>query len=188
MFLALSLIAVALLSRFFKSLSNVAVTEQLWQVRAKVFPSKKVRELQETRDELLRLRQERSNTSSQDNFAKWARLDREFQRVKKVYDLKTGDVSASRQTLSMTVRITKWLLSTGLTSAVVLYAGRSPVVWLPYGLLPSIAERVVALPSAPRGSVSAGFWVFAVNSSLNSCVGIYSFMTTRDEKHKGKPQ
>lgn len=142
-------------------------------------PSQTVRELQDTRDQLMKLREERSNTSSQDNFAKWARLDREFQKVKKVYDAKTGEVAAARQSLSSTIRILKWVLSTGLNSVVMIYYRKQPVVWLPYGLLPKWAERIVALPSAPLGSVSASFWVLAVNSMLDTSLNFYRFLRSK---------
>ena len=176
------LVLLVLLSRYVKSFSNGVLTERVWQIKTKLFPSQEYREFQETRDELMRLRKERANTSSQDNFAKWARLDREYQRVKKIYDAKNNEVGSSRQKLSTIVRVVKWLLSTGLRTGTMIYFRKEPVVWLPHGMLPSIGERIVAMPSRTRGSVSASFWVFAVDSTFSTCYGIVKFLKTKNDK------
>lgn len=173
MFVILWLLAVVLVSKKLKSIPNARLTEVVWQVFTAVMPSKEVKELRAVRDELMRVRQERSNTSSQDEFAKWARLDREHLALKKKYDAMNANVGHLRQKVTWIVRGYKWVSTSGFKLLVQFYYRRTPIVWVPFEALPSIVERILAFPMAPKGSISVVFWLFATDTSVSAMLNLY---------------
>lgn len=183
MYLALSLALIVLFARLVTSVTSVHMTEMFWQIWTSYAPSYAIRQLRSKRNEMIKVRQERSNTSSQDEFAKWARLDREHQRLKKEYDAMNSEVAATRQKVMLFVRVTKWILSTGLLWVVQWLYRKSPVVWLPYNSLPHRVEWFIALPSAPLGSISVVTWVLSLNTAVSTLTNLSKRWSLRKKAH-----
>lgn len=177
MILAFALIFVIFLTRFIASVSTPKATNYVWEFWAKVAPSSSMRQLRAKRDELMKVRSERSNTSSQDDFAKWARLDRQHLKLKKEYDSMNTTVMGKRQKLASLISVAKFLVSKGLLWSIMWYYRRSPVVWLPHKALPHKLEQMLSLPFAPRGSISVANWVYSVDATIKASVKLYNGFT-----------
>lgn len=178
MILALILVAFILITRFIASTSTPKATNYVWEFWARVAPSSSMRELRAKRDELMQVRTERSNTSSQDEFAKWARLDRQHQKIKKEYDTMNTTVQGNRQKLASLISGLKFLVSKGLMWSVMWYYRKSPVVWLPHHALPHRVEQMLALPFAPIGSISVANWVYSVEATIKAGSKLYKSFTS----------
>ncbi|KAJ6264281.1 hypothetical protein Dda_0426 [Drechslerella dactyloides] len=126
-----------------------------------MMPSKASSDLENMRRhqlEVLRIRKEMSNTSSQDEFAKWAKLRR--QHDKKVAELEklSETVGAQKLKFSRIVSSSRWLLFSILGAFLQFWYRKEPVLWLPKGWLPGVVEWGLSFPQAPQGSVSANIW------------------------------
>jgi tail-anchored protein insertion receptor len=90
-------------------------------------------------------------TSSQDEFAKWAKLNR--QHDKQIDDLKKVNsiVDGHKAKFQRAVRMTVWLGTTGIKGGVQWWYKKEPVFWLPAGTFPYWVEYIVAFPKAPKG-------------------------------------
>jgi tail-anchored protein insertion receptor len=101
--------------------------------------------------QLLRTSADLKSTSSQDEFAKWARLNR--QHDKQIEDLKklNSAIDSHRAMFRRVVRIGVWLGTTGVKGGVQWWYSKEPVFWLPAGTFPVWVEWIVAFPKAPKG-------------------------------------
>src|SRR5947207_15688000 len=89
------------------------------------------------------------STSSQDEFAKWARLNR--QHDKQIEDLKriNSIVEGHQAKFRRVVRMMVWLGTTGVKGFVQWWYKKEPVFWLLAGTFSYWVEYIVAFPKAP---------------------------------------
>jgi len=109
--------------------------------------------------EILTLKNDLSRTSSQDEFAKWAKLRRKMD--SKIADLEkmTSELHVSKASFELKFKGLLWFITNGIQFLMVAWFRRSPVFYLPLGWF-GPAERVLALPFAERGSVSIAIWFY----------------------------
>ncbi|KAF3924187.1 hypothetical protein ABW21_db0201001 [Orbilia brochopaga] len=108
--------------------------------------------------EVLKIRKEMSNTSSQDEFAKWAKLRRQHDRKCAELEILSEIVGAQKMRFTRIVSSCRWLLFSVLGVFLQFWYRKEPVLWLPKGWLPSIVEWGLSFPQAPQGSVSTNIW------------------------------
>lgn len=140
-------------------------------------------EQRKLRADVFATKQQLAKTSSQDEFAKWAKLRRKvdkgiadldklsmfpflFSRSALTRLLLTttpfttdGTLSSSRTTFTLLFKGLMFILTTLLPFAVTSYYGKTPIFWLPpggnwFGPL----GWFLSLPRAPAGSVSSTMW------------------------------
>jgi tail-anchored protein insertion receptor len=111
----------------------------------------KISEQKSLQSQILQTSATLKSTSSQDEFAKWARLNR--QHDKQIDDLKTVNsvVDGHKAKFRRVVGITVWLGTTGVKGGVQWWYKKEPVFWLPAGTFPYWVEYIVAFPKAPKG-------------------------------------
>lgn len=146
-----------------------------------------------------------TNTSAQDDFAKWARLRRQHDKAKEKYD-NEGNSTTPNGTTSTAVAI--WKLITLPTSAraqesfrgnfnqittalrflgtqgvnfiVNTYYTKEPMFWLPQGWVPYQVEWILSFPRAPVGSISVNVWGIACGAVIGMAIeGIVALWTLR---------
>jgi tail-anchored protein insertion receptor len=102
-------------------------------------------------NELLKTSASLKSTSSQDEFAKWARLNR--QHDKQIQDLQklTTVVDGHKAKFKKGAGMLIWVGTTGVKGVVQWWYSKQPVFWLPAGAFPAWMEYVLAFPKAPRG-------------------------------------
>lgn len=100
------------------------------------------------------------STSAQDDFAKWARLNR--QHDKQIQDLQTltSAIESHKSKFRRGARILLWVGTTGVKGGVQWWFNRAAVFWLPAGTFPYWVEYVLAFPKAPRGTTVLGIVSF----------------------------
>ncbi|PWW75263.1 hypothetical protein C7212DRAFT_322688 [Tuber magnatum] len=140
--------------------------------------SQDVRNQQALQKEVVMLRAELRGTSSQDEFAKWARVRRSLD--KKVADLEklTGSVGAIRTKFDAQTGFVRWVSTSGVGWAISLWYCREPIFWIPEGWVPGYVEWGLSFPKAPIGSVSIQVWTFAVTQVLRVVAPIVGSLIT----------
>ncbi|KAI9924001.1 hypothetical protein ASPWEDRAFT_101176 [Aspergillus wentii DTO 134E9] len=120
--------------------------------------SKNAREQTRLKREALELKRDMNNTSSQDEFAKWAKLRRRHDKAMEQYEAMNKTISAQKTTFEYSVKTARWLSTNGLKIFLQFYYSKTPVFALPEGWLPYYVLWILSFPRAPLGSVSIQVW------------------------------
>jgi len=123
--------------------------------------STKAAKTTQLRNEVVRLQREMASVSAQDNFAKWARLRREHDKAKDVYDKNVSQTSGFRSSFDSILNKLRWLGTQGVNFLVNGWFSKQGMFWLPRGWVPYAGEWVLSFPRAPLGSVSVNVWGMA---------------------------
>ncbi|KAK6356595.1 GET complex subunit get1 [Orbilia javanica] len=139
----------------------VSLAPAIWGMYTRIVPSKAsadTESLRQQQTEVLKIRKEMAATSSQDEFAKWAKLRREHDKKAAELEKLSEIVAAHKMRFSQVVSTTRWLLFSALGFFVQFWHRKEPVFWLPIGWVPDYVEWGLSFPQAPRGSVSVNVW------------------------------
>ncbi|BCS00766.1 guided entry of tail-anchored proteins factor 1 [Aspergillus luchuensis] len=132
----------------------------LWLLYLKVptSTSKKFREQNRLKREVVQLKRDMNNTSSQDEFAKWAKLRRKHDKTMEEYEAINKQLSSQKTSFDWGVKIVRWFGTSGLKFFLQFWYSKTPVFHLPEGWLPYYVAWVLSFPRAPMGSVSIQIW------------------------------
>ncbi|KAH0613145.1 uncharacterized protein H6S33_009525 [Morchella sextelata] len=122
--------------------------------------------------EILLLRAQLRATSSQDEFANWAKLSRALDKKVAEFEKLNTSISAARVAFDSKTRVVRWILTSGLRWFVLFWYNKEPMFWMPEGWVPGYVEWALSFPKAPIGSVSIQVWSFAVGQVVNLISGI----------------
>ncbi|GIJ82441.1 GET complex subunit get1 [Aspergillus pseudoviridinutans] len=136
--------------------------------------SKNAREQSRLKREVVLLKRDMNNTSSQDEFAKWAKLRRKHDKAMDEYETMNKKLTAQKTSFDWSVKIARWLSTNGLKIFLQFYYSKTPVFALPAGWFPSYVEWVLSFPRAPRGSVSVQVW----NSVCATAIAVMAEIVT----------
>ncbi|RMJ26429.1 hypothetical protein PHISP_02701 [Aspergillus sp. HF37] len=120
--------------------------------------SRKAREQSRLKREALALKREMNNTSSQDEFAKWAKLRRKHDKTMEGYEAMNKSLTAQKSSFDWAIKIARWLSTNGLKVFLQFYYTKTPIFALPAGWFPYYVQWVLSFPRAPLGSVSIQVW------------------------------
>lgn len=132
------------------------------------------------------MRRDLQATSSQDEFARWAKLrrqhDKMLEQLEKMsacpsllnlvehkrrahrtqadtsYAATELGLDGSRAKFDKYVSTTRWVSTRGMKWFLPFWYSREPMFWLPHGWFPYYAEWLISFPRAPMGSVSVVSW------------------------------
>ena len=135
---------------------------------------------------MIRLKREMNATSSQDEFAKWAKIRRSHDKALAQYDEKSktspiytkvcmaslesfanvyvplaNNLKSFKSTFDRTVSTLRWSGTNGLRFFLQFWYSKHPLFWIPRGWVPGYVEWLLAFPRAPTGSVSIQIWGIA---------------------------
>ncbi|PWY86286.1 protein get1 [Aspergillus heteromorphus CBS 117.55] len=132
----------------------------LWilYLKAPTPTSKKAREQNRLKREALALKRDMNNTSSQDQFAKWAKLRRRHDKTMEEYEAINKQLSSQKTSFDWSVKTARWLSTTGLKLFLQFWYSKTPVFMLPEGWVPYYVAWILSFPRAPLGSVSIQVW------------------------------
>lgn len=132
-------------------------------------------ELSAKRAELVDINKQRKSVSAQDEYARWTKLNRQFDKI-------NGEVAAMTEAISSEkLKFTKavGVLISLLTAAPVWFSRvwyrKAILFYFPPGVLPHYVEWALALPFVTTGGVGLTIWMMAVNSVLGSIVEVVLF-------------
>ncbi|RYO81204.1 hypothetical protein DL766_002998 [Monosporascus sp. MC13-8B] len=111
--------------------------------------------------EFLEVRHELNATSSQDQFAKWAKLRRQHDKLLEQLEKTKISGDATKTKFDSTVGVVRWAATSGLRFVIPFWYAKQPMFWLPKGWFPYYVEWILSFPRAPLGSVSITSWQLA---------------------------
>jgi len=197
----ISLLLLVLLLQILVYLINTigakSINDLAWAAytRLPISASKLPREQLILRNDVLKLKREMHGTSSQDEFAKWAKIRRQHDKKQAEYDQKTEQMKSTRSQFDTVVTGARWFLTTGLRTFLQFWHAKTPVFTYPRDWLPWYVEWVLGFPRAPYGSVSVQVWgtvcgvvVALVGDTIGSTVvTLLSKRQARAKKGKKEP-
>lgn len=110
--------------------------------------------------EILANKAELNATSSQDQFAKWAKLRRKLDKGLADLEKLNGSLSSHRSRFTSLFSTLLYVFTSGLQLVLCWYYRRQPVFWLPYGWTPNAVSWVLSFGGGPKGSISVTAWSF----------------------------
>ncbi|KAK4167349.1 CHD5-like protein-domain-containing protein [Cladorrhinum sp. PSN259] len=116
--------------------------------------------------EYLAVRHELNATSSQDQFAKWAKLRRQHDKLLEELEKKKSAQDATRVSFDRYLTTARLISTRGLQWFLPFWHSREPMFWLPSGWFPYYVEWFASFPRAPMGSVSIVVWQMACTGML----------------------
>lgn len=107
-----------------------------------------------------------NSVSAQDDFARWAKLRRQHDKVSDEYNKTSASLSANKAQFTAVVGTARWLGTNGLRLILQFWFSKWPMFWIPRGWLPGFGEWLLSFPRAPIGSVSVQMWSMACASVI----------------------
>jgi hypothetical protein len=136
--------------------------------------------------EYLKVRKELNATSSQDQFARWAKLRRQHDKLLEQLEATKKGLDAAKSKFDTALTGARFLLTRGPQLILPFWYGKEPVFWLAHGWFPYWAEWFFSLPRAPLGSVSVASWqvacVMFISMIADLTTGTYSLVASGKQK------
>ncbi|KAK2047598.1 CHD5 domain-containing protein [Colletotrichum somersetense] len=171
-----SLLVVIFVLEVFSHLVNTigaaTINNLLWTLLnyLPISTSKAARQHRQLQAEFLKTRKELNATSSQDEFAKWAKLRRTHDKQLEQLEKSKQSQETARSKFDTYLTGFRWLLTKAPQYGLPFWYSKEPMFWLPYGWFPYYAEWILSFPKAPIGSVSIASWQLA-------CSGMVTLVT-----------
>ncbi|KAI0472439.1 CHD5 domain-containing protein [Xylaria cf. heliscus] len=128
--------------------------------------SKQAGEKNKLQKEYLAIRRDLNATSSQDQFAKWAKLRRQHDKQLEQLEKLKASHDAAKAKFDRTVGIIRWCATSGVKFLLPWIYGTEPMFWLPSGWFPYYVEWILSFPRAPLGSISIVSWQTACAAAV----------------------
>ncbi|KAI1368943.1 CHD5-like protein-domain-containing protein [Xylaria arbuscula] len=150
------------------TIGAAAINNVLWNIYlALPTPvSKQAAEKNKLQKEYLAIRRDLKATSSQDQFAKWAKLRRQHDKQLEQLEKMKSSHDASKASFDRTAGIIRWCATSGVKFIMPWIYGTEPMFWLPSGWFPYYVEWVLSFPRAPLGSISIVSWQTACAAAV----------------------
>ncbi|CAM0141381.1 GET complex subunit get1 [Umbelopsis sp. WA50703] len=160
MLLATFILLLVIITESILWLGYAYITALAYDLYCKVSTNEAVVRQRKLRKQVLQLRTEMSQTSSQDEFAKWAKIRRKFDSTTEKLEKTNQDIASSRTQFEVKVKGVLYFVVHGVQVIMVMWFRKSPVFFLPHGWF-GPAGRLLSMPFAPKGSVSVVVWFSA---------------------------
>ncbi|EAS33169.3 protein GET1 [Coccidioides immitis RS] len=138
--------------------------------------------------EVMQLKREMNATSSQDEFAKWAKLRRRHDKTMEEYEAKNKALGKHKSSFDLAVKSIRFFSTTGLKLFLQFWCSKTPIFELPRGWIPWQVEWVLSFPRAPLGTVSIQIWggvCATVVSLAGDAIGVVNvYLTSKAPKQK----
>ncbi|KAL6882362.1 CHD5-like domain-containing protein [Trichoderma longibrachiatum] len=156
---------------FINAVGAAKINDMLWTLInfLPVPTSKAAAEQRKLQAEYLAVRREMNATSSQDEFAKWAKLRRKHDKLLEQLEATKKSLESARSRFDSTLTALRFLITRAPQYIIPFWYATEPMFWLPYGWFPYYAEWIISFPRAPLGSVSIASWQLA-------CTGIVTLL------------
>ncbi|KAF9919309.1 GET complex subunit get1 [Lobosporangium transversale] len=157
--LAIGVLLVVLLTELINFVGKTHVTAMAYDVYLKFINKDKVTKQRQLKKEVLTLKNDLSRTSSQDEFAKWAKLRRKMDSKIAELEKLTSELHLTKASFEIKFKSLLWFITNGIQFIMVAWYRRVAVFYVPPGWF-GPAERFLALPFAETGAVSIAIWFY----------------------------
>ncbi|KYK58389.1 CHD5 domain protein [Drechmeria coniospora] len=166
--LLLVIFAIELVAHLVNAIGAAQINNLLWTLinYLPISTSKAAAEQRKIQVQYLRVRRELNATSSQDEFAKWAKLRRQHDKLLEQLDASKKGLEASKARFDKYLTAVRMLLTKIPQYLMPFWYGKEAMFWLPHGWFPYYAEWIISFPRAPLGSVSAPSWQLACSGFI----------------------
>ncbi|KAF6767401.1 Golgi to ER traffic protein 1 [Kalmanozyma brasiliensis GHG001] len=170
---ALVILLSVLLVQSITLLGKSRLQDILWFLYTSVFHRSTLSSQRSLRRDILSTKRELAATSSQDQFAKWAKLRRKVDKSLADLERTNASLSTARSTFNMLFKGVMFVLTTVLPFVVTSWYSKTPIFWLPPGEHSWFGPLgwFLALPRAPKGAVSSTVWQMVCSRTLIAVVG-----------------
>ncbi|KAG9256650.1 CHD5-like protein-domain-containing protein [Emericellopsis atlantica] len=179
-------------ARLVNALGAAAINDFLWTAvnHLPISTSQAAAKQRKLQAEYLKVRSELNATSSQDQFAKWAKLRRQHDKLLEQLEATKKSMEASRSSFDRYLTGVRMLLTKAPQYIVPFWYAKEPMFWVPHGWFPYYAEWIISFPRAPLGSVSVASWQLACAGMIallsDLITGIYGLLFAAS-KRKEEP-
>ncbi|KAI0406270.1 CHD5-like protein-domain-containing protein [Xylaria palmicola] len=167
-----SLLLVVLLLEVIVHLVNTigaaAINNILWNIYLALptDASRQAAEKNKLQKEYLAIRRDLNATSSQDQFAKWAKLRRQHDKQLEQLEKLKASNDAAKAKFDRTAGAIRWSATSGVKFVLPWIYGKEAMFWLPSGWFPYYVEWILSFPRAPLGSISIVSWQTACAAAV----------------------
>jgi len=163
--LLIFVVVLTIITQLINTIGAKQINNLLWSLYTQLPTSTSVKVQQQTklRGEIVTMRRELTATSSQDEFAKWAKLKRSLDKKTEEFEKANMAVNSVKTIFESQASIVRWTLTNGLKLGLQFWYTKSPMFWIHQGWVPGYIEWILSFPKAPVGSVSIQVWSFATS-------------------------
>jgi len=174
--LAETIFVLVLLAELLAAVGTEAIGLFLFEAYARLAQPQLAKERRELKSTILGTRAKLQATSSQDEFAQWARLRRQLDKQVAQLDTINSKDATSRAAFTKRAASVAWFVTTAIPFVMTFWYRKSPMYFLPRGWFGPVAWYF-SFPSAPAGAVACGMWSMAcrraiagARASIHACI------------------
>ncbi|KXN80786.1 Protein GET1 [Leucoagaricus sp. SymC.cos] len=164
--LILTAFLVVLIAQVVSWIGESVLSEYAYALYLRTTNRSLVRKQSQLKSDIMKTKQELSQTSAQDQFAKWAKLRRSVDKNLSELEKLNSKLSSGKTTFTIVFRIFLWILVNIPQYAIAWRYRSKGVFWLPQGWFNPVVTWWLSFPFAPRGSVSVMTWTWACKAVL----------------------
>ncbi|RHZ46106.1 hypothetical protein Glove_634g9 [Diversispora epigaea] len=157
MSLAFSIAIIVLISEFVLWVGYSSLASLAYTIYLNTFQKEKLLKQRKIKREILNVKHDLAKTSSQDQFAKWAKMRRKLDSKLSELDKITSSLGFLKTTFEIKFTTFLWAIINGTQTLMVLWYFSTPVFYLPDKWF-SPVTFTLSLPFSPSGSVSVLVW------------------------------
>ncbi|GBL50676.1 hypothetical_protein [Candidozyma auris] len=164
-----------LLKTIVNAIGKAKIESYVWNLYTNVASKSEFVELKQKREQLIEINKQRKSISAQDEYAKWTKLNRQFDKVNSEVAALTEAVSSEKLKLTKAIGVAISLCTAAPIWFSRVWYRKAILFYFPQGVLPHYLEWVLALPFITTGGVGLTIWMMAVNWVLDGIAQIVSF-------------
>jgi len=164
--IALSLTGIVLFNTLLSLVGHAAITSTLYTlVFTYLLPNEQHKTLRNLKKDIVAGRSELSNTSAQDDFAKWAKIRRRVDKQVGELEALNNALAAHKGQYARYAKILMFILTSGLQWTFTTRHSKAAIVYLPADWFGPMTW-FLGLPFAPKGALSCGVYIFLIKRVL----------------------
>lgn len=164
-----------LLKTIVNAIGKAKIESYVWNLYTNVASKSEFVELKQKREQLIEINKQRKSISAQDEYAKWTKLNRQFDKVNSEVAALTEAVSSEKLKLTKAIGVAISLCTAAPIWFSRVWYRKAILFYFPQGVLPHYLEWVLALPFITTGGVGLTIWMMAVNWVLDGIAQIVLF-------------
>lgn len=164
-----------LLKTIVNAIGKAKIESYVWNLYINVASKSEFVELKQKREQLIEINKQRKSISAQDEYAKWTKLNRQFDKVNSEVAALTEAVSSEKLKLTKAIGVAISLCTAAPIWFSRVWYRKAILFYFPQGVLPHYLEWVLALPFITTGGVGLTIWMMAVNWVLGGIAQIVLF-------------